>query len=128
MFCRVFCILNVYTVEGMFMYTWQQLVLLSASNLQRGSPHLFSGGGGGGRGSVKHGSGRSPFVRRLQTPLSIASQKRSKSVSPLGRLSPFSQTIHSNTWSTVYSEESAMSLEPLLPQICMHLIFETEER
>ena len=66
-------------------------------------------------------------MSRVPTPLNLGSQKRSKSVSPshhVGRLSPFSQTIHSHSWSTFFSEESAVSLETLLPQICVHKIAE----
>ena len=103
--------------------------------LSKASPHLFSGGGEGGRGrgagANRLGSGRSPFVARVPTPLNLGSQKRSKSVSPshhVGRLSPFSQTIHSHSWSTFFSEESAVSLEPMLPQICVHKFIECLER
>jgi anaphase-promoting complex subunit 1 len=45
-----------------------------------------------------------------------------------GRLSPFSQTVHSNSWTTFFSEESAVALEPLLPQICIHKLAECVER
>ena len=108
-------------------------VCLSARNLYKVSPHPLSGGGGGGggRGATKLGSGRSPFVPRLPTPLTLASQKRSKSVSPphrAGRLSPFSQTVNTNSWSTVFSEESAVSLDQLLPQIAMHKLLEVPEK
>ena len=92
---------------------------------------LSGGGGGGGRGGNRLGSGRLPFAPRLPTPLNLGNQKRSKSVSPMhqaGRLSPFSQTVHSNSWTTFFSEESAVALEPLLPQICIHKLAECVER
>ncbi|CAI8050482.1 Anaphase-promoting complex subunit 1 [Geodia barretti] len=113
-----------------------QMILTGNKKLMRGlnkaTPHMFSGGGGGGgRGGNRLGSGRSPFAPRLPTPLNLGNQKRSKSVSPMhqaGRLSPFSQTVHSNSWTTFFSEESAVALEPLLPQICIHKLAECVER
>ena len=100
---------------------------ISAHHLQKASVHPFSGGGGRA-GLCKLGSGQSPFISRLQPPVTF--QKMSKSMSPplLGRISPFSQTVYSNSWSTFYSEESAMTLEPLLPQLCMSLVGEIKER
>ena len=95
----------------------------TACHLQKASPYLLSGGGKGSSGPLKLGSGRSPYIARLQSPLTVTSQKRSKSVSPplLGRISPFSQTVHTNSWSTFFSaEESAALLDPLLPQLCLH--------
>lgn len=101
-------------------------MLLSACHLP---PYPISGGGRAG--PFKIGSGRSPFVARLRSPqpLTVTTQKRSKSVSPplLGRISPFTQTVYSNSWSTFYSEESAVSLDPLLPQLCLVRLFEVNE-
>ena len=99
------------------------------AQLQKMTPHWGVGGGGSG---VKVGSGRSPFISRLQTPQSqmIQLQKRSKSLSPplLARISPFSQTINSRSWSTFYSEESfGDSFEPLIPQICLRLLWKERE-
>ena len=58
-------------------------------------------------------------------------QKRSKSLSPpiLARLSPFSQTVNSRSWSTFYSEELSFGhmFEPLVPQICIHHIWQEQE-
>lgn len=131
---NVFEVLCLYTdAESLgvcaFMFT------LTACSQYRGPPYPLSGGGGvgGGRGAgsgnVKLGSGRSPFLARLQTPL--VSQKRSKSLSPshhAGRLSPFSQTINSNTWSTFFSDESALPLDPLLPQVCLQKMLDIPQR
>ena len=102
-------------------------VLLSAGNTYKASPLLFSVGGTRMGGATKLGSGRSPLVR-WPTPLNPTLQKRSKSVSPshgVGRLSPFSQTVQSRSWTTLFSEDSAaVSLEPLLPQMCMQKLLE----
>ena len=83
-----------------------------------------------GGGSVLQGTGRSPFIQRLQTPTSEANKylkKCSKSFSPpvVARMSPFSQTIDSRSWSTFYSEEMSFgtSFEPILPQVCIHFLW-----
>ena len=123
--------LHAKSILGFRLFFVHNVFTLSAcSNHLKISPHPISGGGGRGiGGSIKHGSGRSPFVTRLQTPRNVPTQKISKSVSPtLGRLSPFYQTIHSNSWSTLFSEESAFTLEPLLPEICLQKLFEVEQR
>ena len=63
-------------------------------------------------------------------PLPSLPQKRSKSLSPqlLARISPFSQTINSRSWSTFYSEESfGDNFEPLVPQVCLRQLWCQEE-
>lgn len=74
--------------------------------------------------------GNNPFISRLQSPI-VAKKVRSKSASPplLGRLSPFTQMVNSNSWSTYYSEESiGNEVEPLLPKLCIHRLWEGDER
>ncbi|KAL5463582.1 hypothetical protein EMCRGX_G032493 [Ephydatia muelleri] len=82
----------------------------------------------GGCVAVKVGSGRSPFVGRVPTPQSGGPRMRSsKSLSPphLARISPFSQTVNSQSWSTFYSEESlGQCYEALVPQRCLHLVWQ----
>jgi hypothetical protein len=117
------------TTPGQRLDTPAQMVLTGNRKLRACGQYKIplSGGRGAGPGAVK--IGRSPFLAKFQSPM--VSQKRSKSLSPshhAGRLSPFSQTISSSTWSTFFSEESAVSLEPLLPQICLHKVLDIPER
>lgn len=53
-------------------------------------------------------------------------QRSSKSLSPphLARISPFSQTVNSQSWSTFYSEESlGQCYEALVPQRCLNFVW-----
>lgn len=60
----------------------------------------------------------------------VLPQKCSKSLSPptMARMSPFSQTVDSRSWSTFYSEELSFGLnfEPLLPQLCLHPLWTSD--
>ena len=53
--------------------------------------------------------------------------KKAKSLSPPvqhARISPFTQTVNSRSWSTFFSEDTlGEQLEPLLPQTCLHLLW-----
>lgn len=54
-------------------------------------------------------------------------QRCPKSLSPphLARISPFSQTVNSQSWSTFYSEESlGQCYEALVPQKCLHFVWQ----
>lgn len=57
-------------------------------------------------------------------------QKCSKSLSPtsMSRMSPFSQTVDSRSWSTLYSDEMSYSnkFEPLYPQLCLHSLWTSQ--
>ena len=69
MFCRVFCILNVYTVEGMFMYTWQQLVYFQLATC-RGGPLIYSPEGEKEGGGVSNTAADGPRLSGGYKPLS----------------------------------------------------------
>ena len=73
------------------------------------------------------GSGRSPFFSRLQSPV-IQNKIRSKSVSPpmLNCMSPYSQIVNSNSWSTLYEESATghLNVDPLVPQLLLQQLWE----
>lgn len=94
------------------------------TQLRKESPFTITGGGK--TGSIKVGSGRSPFFSRLQSPI-VTNKLRSKSVSPqmVTRMSPYSQIVNSNTWSTLYATAS-LNVEPLIPQLLLQQRWEEE--
>ena len=53
--------------------------------------------------------------------------KHAKSLSPqlhYARISPYSQTMNSHSWSTFYNEDSITEpFEFLLPQVCIHQVW-----
>jgi hypothetical protein len=46
----------------------------------------------------------------------------------MARMSPFSQTVDSRSWSTFYSEELSFGItfQPLVPQHCLHLLWTSD--